>query len=218
MGPHSGVGKMRVSVTWGDLMLAPRLLPTRAPHASAEAARYFDHRAATVRTPEMLVGADLDVLWANGAALSLTARRGQISLGDNRLVLSPRRQEDGLRTFLAGLGETAGVWVIPAEEVWLVRAEPVAPAEAPRAWLLTWQAINRPDRYLWADIGAHLRLTPSETRILHSLLDGSTVAQTAAELSVSIQTARTHVRRIYAKLGVGNREQLFAVALPYRWG
>lgn len=218
MGPRPIAGKMRVSVTRGDLMLAPRLLPTPAPHASAEAARYFDHRAATARTPEMLVGAELDVLWANAAALSLTGRRGQISLGDNRLVLSPRRQEDGLRTFLAGLGETAGVWVLPAEEVWLVRAEPVAPAEAPRAWLLTWQAMNRPDRYLWADIGAHLRLTPSETRILLSLLDGSTVAQTAAELSVSIQTARTHVRRIYAKLGVGNREQLFAVALPYRWG
>ena len=45
-----------------------------------------------------------------------------------------------------------------------------------------------------------------------SLLDGMTVDQTAGQLSVSVQTARTHVRRIYAKLGVSNREQLFAAA------
>jgi DNA-binding CsgD family transcriptional regulator len=80
--------------------------------------------------------------------------------------------------------------------------------------MLTWQEMDRADRYLWADIGLALRLTPSETRVHHSLLNG----QTAGRLAVSVQTARTHVRRIYAKLGVNSREQLFAAVLPYRWG
>lgn len=199
-------------------MLAPRLLPPPAVLAPSEAAAYFDHRAATGRTPEMLVSAELDVLWTNAAALSLTARRGQVSLGDNRLILSPRRQEESLRAFLSDLGEQCGVWALQADEAWLVRAEPIAPADAPPAWLLTWQSMHQADRYLWADVGAHLRLTRSETRILRSLLDGSTVDETAVQLAVSIQTARTHVRRIYVKLGVNNREQLFAAALPYRWG
>ncbi len=166
----------------------------------------------------MLVGSDLEVLWINAAALSLTSGRSQVSVGDNRLILSPRRHEESLRSYLAGMGAEPGLWVLKADEAWLVRVEPIAPPAASTAWMLTWQAMDGDDRYLWADLGAHLGLTPSETRILRSLLDGSPVDETAAQLSISVQTARTHVRRIYAKLGVSNREQLFAVALPYRWG
>lgn len=186
--------------------------------SASEGARYFDHRAATCRSAEMLVSAELEVLWSNAAALALMSRRGPVRLSDNRLILSLRRQEDSLRAFLTGLGEGAGVWAMKAEERWLVRAETIAPADAPPAWLLTWQAMADPDRYLWSDIGVHLRLTPSETRILRSLVDGLTVDQAASQLAVSVQTVRTHVRRIYAKLAVSNREQLFAAVLPYRWG
>ncbi len=183
-----------------------------------EAASYFDHRAATCRSPEMLVNAELEVLWSNAAALSLMSRRGPVSLSDNRLILPLRRQEDSLRAFLTGLDEGAGVWALKVDDSWLVRAEPIAPADAPPAWLLTWQAMAHADRYLWSDIGAHLRLTPSETRILLSLVDGLTVDAAASQLTISVQTVRTHVRRIYAKLGVSNRETLFAAVLPYRWG
>ncbi len=199
-------------------MSAPRVLPSPLRPAAPHASRYFDHRAATCRSVEILVGAELDVLWSNAAALALVSRHGPVSLNDNRLILAQRRHEDGLRAFLAGLREETGVWVLSADEVWLVRAETIAPPDAPPAWLLTWQLVTQADRYLWADIGLHLRLTPSETRTVRSLMDGSTIEQTATRQGVSIQTARTHVRRIYAKLGVNNREQLFATVLPYRWG
>ena len=199
-------------------MSAPR--PSSSPSFPAvpEAARYFDHRAATCRSAEMLVNAELEVLWSNAAALALMSRRGPVSLSDNRLILPLRRQEDSLRAFLTGLDEGVAVWALKAEDNWLVRAETIAPADSAPAWLLTWQAMAHADRYLWSDIGAHLRLTPSETRILRSLVDGLTVDQAAGQLTVSVQTVRTHVRRIYAKLGVSNREQLFAAVLPYRWG
>lgn len=199
-------------------MLAPRALTSPSFPTAPEAARYFDHRAATCRAAEMLVGAELDLLWSNAAALALMSRRGPVNLSDNRLILPQRRHEDGLRSFLAGLDEGCGVWVLPAEDAWLVRAEAIAPADAPMAWLLTWQVMTQTDRYLWADIDVQLKLTRAETRILRSLIDGSTVDKTAAQLIISVQTARTHVRRIYAKLGVSNREQLFAAVLPYRWG
>jgi len=199
-------------------MPAPRSSSTPAFRRAPDAARYFDHRAATGRAVEMLVSAELDLLWSNAAALALMSRGGPVRLSDDRLILPSRRQEDGLRSFLAGLDEGVAVWALQADGGWIVRAEAVTPAETPPAWLLTWQPMADPDRYLWADIGAHLRLTPSETRILRNLVDGLAVDQIADKLEVSIQTARTHVRRIYAKLGVGNREQLFATVLPYRWG
>lgn len=194
--------------------------PSRFPIArsASEGARYFDHRAATGRSAEMLVNADLVLLWSNAAGIALMWRRGPVSLSDNRLIVSQRQQEDSLRTFLSTLNEGAGVWALKSEEGWLVRAETIAPADAPPAWLLTWQGMTDADRYLWSDFATHLRLTPSEARVLRSLLLGMTVDQTALQLAVSVQTARTHVRRIYAKLAVSNREQLFAVVLPYRWG
>ncbi|GLS01200.1 hypothetical protein GCM10007859_12110 [Brevundimonas denitrificans] len=199
-------------------MSAPR--PSSYPSFPAvpEAARYFDHRAATGRSAEMLVSAELEVLWSNAAALALMSRRGPVSLSDNRLILPLRAQEDSLRAFLTGLDEGVGAWALKVEDRWLVRAETIAPADAPPAWLLTWQAMAHADRYLWSDIGAHLRLTSSETRVLRNLVDGLTVDQAADQLAISVQTVRTHVRRIYAKLGVRNRETLFAAVLPYRWG
>lgn len=199
-------------------MSVPRPLISPSFAQGLETSRYFEHRAATARVAEMMVGGELEILWSNAAALALMSGRGPVSLADNRLILPQRRQEESLRRFLASLGEGTGVWALQAEEAWLVRAETISPADASPAWLLTWQALVHADRYLWADIGMHLRLTPSEVRILRNLLDGLTVEQTAARLSVSVQTARTHVRRIYAKLGVNNREQLFATVLPYRWG
>lgn len=198
-------------------MLAQRAL-SPASKPGTDVSRYFEHRAATGRAMEMIVGAELELLWTSAAALALASRRGPVSLGDDRLVLPQRRQEDSLRAFLAKLGEACGVWALEAGGRWLVRAEPIAPVDAPPAWMLTWQAMDQIDRYLWADIGESLRLTPSETRILRSLLNGQSIEQTASRFDVSIQTARTHVRRIYAKLGVNNREQLFAAVLPYRWG
>ncbi|MDP3801543.1 helix-turn-helix transcriptional regulator [Brevundimonas sp.] len=198
-------------------MLAQRAF-SPATRRGTNVGRYFEHRAATGRAMEMIVGAELELLWTSAAALALASRRGPIRLGEDRLVLPQRRQEDSLRAFLARLGETCGVWTLEAGGRWLVRVEPIAPVDAPPGWMLTWQAMDQVDRYLWADIGESLRLTPSEIRILRSLLDGQSIEQTASRFAVSVQTARTHVRRIYAKLGVNNREQLFAAALPYRWG
>ena len=187
--------------------------------AALKADRYFEHRAAVGRTPEMLVAGDLEVVWLNAAALALTSRTGPISLTGGRMVLPHRGQEEGLRAFLDGLGDDAGVWVLQGPEGrWLVRAEPIAPVDSPTAWLLTWRSVDEGGAPLWADIGAALGLTRSEARLLHYLLDGQTVDQAAVVLAISVQTARTHIRRVYAKLGVSNREQLFATALCYRWG
>jgi len=186
--------------------------------AALKAERYFDHRAAVGRTPEMLLAGDLEVVWLNAAALGLTGRAGPISLNSGRMVLPHRGQEDSLRAFLDGLGDEPGAWVLQGPEGrWLIRAEPIAPVDAPTAWLLTWRSMDRDGDHLWADISAGLGLTRSEARLLHYLLDGRTVDEAAIDLAISVQTARTHVRRIYAKLGVSNREQLFATALPYRW-
>jgi DNA-binding NarL/FixJ family response regulator len=56
-------------------------------------------------------------------------------------------------------------------------------------------------------IGAEL-LTPREAEVLELLQEGATNAQIAHQLSIGIETVRTHARNIYRKLGIGSRREL----------
>jgi DNA-binding NarL/FixJ family response regulator len=51
-------------------------------------------------------------------------------------------------------------------------------------------------------------LTPRESEVLERLRAGDSNAQIAAALHVSIETVRTHARRVYRKLGVKTRREL----------
>jgi DNA-binding NarL/FixJ family response regulator len=53
-------------------------------------------------------------------------------------------------------------------------------------------------------------LTPREADVLELLQGGRSNAEIAAALHVSVETVRTHARRIYRKLGVRTRRELRA--------
>ncbi len=55
--------------------------------------------------------------------------------------------------------------------------------------------------------GAEL-LTPREAEVLELLSDGRTNAQIAQQLTIGIETVRTHARNIYRKLGISSRREL----------
>jgi DNA-binding NarL/FixJ family response regulator len=59
--------------------------------------------------------------------------------------------------------------------------------------------------------GAEL-LTPREAEVLELLRDGARNAEIAHELSIGIETVRTHARHIYRKLGIGSRRELTRLA------
>jgi DNA-binding NarL/FixJ family response regulator len=54
-------------------------------------------------------------------------------------------------------------------------------------------------------------LTPREAEVMELLRDGRSNAEIAQMLQVSIETVRTHARRIYRKLGVKTRRELRAL-------
>ena len=55
-------------------------------------------------------------------------------------------------------------------------------------------------------------LTPREAEVLALLQDGHTNSQIADELSIGIETVRTHARNIYRKLGIASRRELARLA------
>jgi DNA-binding NarL/FixJ family response regulator len=60
------------------------------------------------------------------------------------------------------------------------------------------------------DRGAEL--TPREAEVLQLLQDGWTNSEIADELSIGIETVRTHARNIYRKLGIASRRELSRLA------
>jgi DNA-binding NarL/FixJ family response regulator len=57
------------------------------------------------------------------------------------------------------------------------------------------------------------RLTPRESEVLVLLRDGLSVAQVARRLFMSESTVKTHIARIYDKLGANNRAQALMSAI-----
>ncbi|MCW2598174.1 MAG: two component transcriptional regulator, LuxR family [Frankiales bacterium] len=58
-----------------------------------------------------------------------------------------------------------------------------------------------------------VRLTVREGEILRLLADGMSVAQVSQQLFVSASTTKTHMAKLYDKLGAGNRTQAVMTAV-----
>ena len=83
-------------------------------------------------------------------------------------------------------------------------------------------AASSPNAFTASDLAEAMkrRLTPSgphlsprETQVLRLLADGMSVAGIAKQLYVSESTAKTHISKLYEKLGAGNRAQALMTAL-----
>lgn len=59
------------------------------------------------------------------------------------------------------------------------------------------------------------RLSPRETEVLELLVDGLAIAQIARRLYISESTTKTHVAKIYDKLGASNRAQAVVAAIRH---
>ena len=58
-------------------------------------------------------------------------------------------------------------------------------------------------------------LTNREMDILHGLVDGLTYKGLAQRLEISVDTVRSHIKKLYEKLGVHSRNEAVAVALRH---
>src|SRR3712207_8406183 len=57
------------------------------------------------------------------------------------------------------------------------------------------------------------QLSPREREIMHLMAEGLTAEQIGDEISVSVETVRTHVRNVIRKLQARNRVHAIAMAL-----
>lgn len=85
---------------------------------------------------------------------------------------------------------------------------PMSP-EVARRVIALFREIRPPD-------GADYHLTPHEVRLLKLLVEGHNYKTAAADLNVSVNTIRFHMRSIYDKLQVHSKSEAVAKALRHR--
>jgi DNA-binding CsgD family transcriptional regulator len=183
-----------------------------------KAGDYLSTWGAQYPIPSMILAEDMSLLWSNSAADEILAAGKDFQLANGAVVCVDKAQGQEFRGFLATVGQTPGAWICCQDDTasQLVRAEAVAPEGLPPAVALMIYPIDSVQRYLWGDFHKVFGLTRAETTVVKRIVGGEAADAIAEDLSITVETVRTHVRRIYAKLGVNNREQLFSKVSAFR--
>jgi DNA-binding CsgD family transcriptional regulator len=169
-------------------------------------------RAAMIITPS------LHLLWSNDEGRRLLDIDRDLGEVGGRLSFAQRTGLFAFAAFLENLGDEPRAWVLARRDgggdCLIIRAVRIALGKADAVILAFSDTAG--SRRLWVDFGPALDLTSAETTLLKRLVDGATVTEAAHDLGVTLETARTHVKRAYAKLGVSSREEMFAKISPFR--
>jgi DNA-binding NarL/FixJ family response regulator len=148
----------------------------------------------------------LDVRLPDGNGLQACR---EIRAGDDELGIVVLTMYAGDDTLFEALDAGASAFVpknAPSEDV--VAAARHA-ASAPRAF--TAADLNEAMKRKLSPTGP--QLSPREAEVLGLLADGLGVAQISKKLFISESTTKTHISKLYDKLGAGNRAQALMTAL-----
>lgn len=168
-------------------------------------------------TPRCVLADDLTLLWANIAARSTLAKRRDIEIRDGALFTTKPQHQSELLAFIHCSGAGVSTLCFPRSSGkghLLLRAQRLRWTDTP-AYGVSFFGTGEDFAHRYADLDVAFRLTQAENKVLLSLLDGHDVDQLTRLLDVSVDTVRSHVRKIYQKIGVNSREALFRIARPF---
>lgn len=168
--------------------------------------------------PAFLISEDLDLIAANAQARRLLDARGDIRISDGRLSLSHVTQTDAFRSFLSALGDAPVVWPLARsdeEGFWILRTHRLGGSRRPAFSVVLTDNATPPKRF-WADLSVPFLLTPAEARVARYLFEGQTATELAVTMGITVETARTYIRRIYLKTGASSREKLHSLLTPFQ--
>ncbi|MFB9184947.1 response regulator [Dactylosporangium sucinum] len=160
-------------------------------------------RQAGALQPDVIV---MDLRLPDGSGLDATRALRRVSATTAIVVLSMYAGDDQL---FGALEAGASAFVSKADPADVVVAAARHAASAPSAF--TAANLAEAMRRRLAPEGP--QLSPRERQVLHMLAEGLSVAGIAARLGTAESTAKTHIGRLYDKLGAANRAQALMTAL-----
>ncbi|KKW93001.1 MULTISPECIES: helix-turn-helix transcriptional regulator [Sphingobium] len=171
-------------------------------------------------TARLILDRDFAILWANRAARKvlqarqgLEEREGILTFGQNAgsgalAVEAGKLRGEEMLIQSYGLGGDMSAVIV-------IRLLPGDRAgETLYGLELRWR--DEADHIQYAGYRAYFGVTQAEDRVLRQLLKGLTAEKCAANLDISVDTVRSHIRQLYSKMSVSSREALFHVMMPFR--
>jgi DNA-binding CsgD family transcriptional regulator len=158
------------------------------------------------------------VLWANRSARGILNRAEGLCVGPRGLQVADASSAQRLRSLLTEAGSAGG----GAVQVPRPSGRPLALVTSPLSHAPSGLGpihavfITDPDAEIEAPAAALTRLyglTRTESEVAGELLAGRTPEELAAELGISVHTARTHVKRILAKTETRRQSELVRLLL-----
>jgi DNA-binding CsgD family transcriptional regulator len=167
-----------------------------------------------------LLSPDLKLVWCNASANIFFFKGQHVTLRDGALYCVDQSKAVALRAFLRGAGEERTSWVSTADDAspMIICARLLSMGAEPPLIGLTLFSTDPADRYVWTEFGEAFHLTKAEAAVVKRILDGANADEIADDQGISVETVRTHIRRLYGKLNISGREQLFALMAPFRIG
>lgn len=179
----------------------------------------FDWVTKKERKARLIVDKAMMLVWANGPAWELLTHGSPIALADNGTVI-PRlealrgRIEQAMRSPVE-----ESLFVIEGSDDigsdLLVRLERL-PESGGKGHFGLQLIRHAPTADGWSEtLARHFQLTPKQTEVLTRMISGESGEDIARAMRISVETVRTHVRDVYAKLRVSSREELFVRVRPF---
>lgn len=168
------------------------------------------------RAPRLIVDTDLRLRWSNDAARTLFASPKVIGVARGKLTFTDEVNRLAFRNLIRDASAVPTSMSLdrgsPANRiVAIATALPVGGIRLVGVRLRMPHPANPPDGILRTVFA----LTKAECELVGFLLRGLTAEQAAKRMEITVMTARTHIRNLYAKLNVSSREAMFSRLLPY---
>ena len=168
--------------------------------------------------PRTIVADDLAILWSNVAGRSLLAQKRDLEERNGILATVERSRQPALARFVTTSEVAISTWAFKRSDGdghLLFRAQRID-WRGGGMFGVGFFGSGSEFHIRYADLDTAFGLTPAEHRVLLDLLEGFEADRLSEIHAVSIETTRTHIRNIYAKLQVRSREGLFHRLRPYR--
>lgn len=179
------------------------------------------------RTAALVVAPDGRILYANPQAEVVLRSGDSIRAGGGRLTAAERTISDKLRVLIRGAAETAagragssgGALTVsrPDRLPVTILIAPFRPAlnglGAPQPAAIVFVRDPEAPTPAIAALQDLFGLTHAEATVTNALADGRSTEEIAALLGISLNTARTHLKRVSAKTGTNRQAQLVALVL-----
>jgi DNA-binding CsgD family transcriptional regulator len=223
-GPFSEVDVRKMRARVATLSHAAQLyvagMQRMRGQALAEAA--LDHLAIGV----VIVDADRRLLFANAIADGVLSKSECLTVKDGRLAVRHRGADDALRRMIGNAAnrragvETNGVLRVPDRRSGNFEISAAAITDGsdqvagPRGAVLISIAKSGPSfDQLVARVAGRFRLTAAETAVADAIARGATVDSFAAERGITVNTVKTHLKAVFAKIGVRSKSDLVRLVL-----